>query len=158
MKHRIKQQASSAKETLYDDLIHMLDLLLWMGDGDYELQTYNQQVDGEGKLLHASGSLSFGTSTGTYSMVRLAGVDLEKLELHGSGRSVEVTNMETAIMYEKGAEPRIRAFGSWDTILYRRGFAGCVDHFLQSLDAPQSCSIRADLVLPTHELVERLSL
>lgn len=157
VKHRIKQQGHSAKETLYDDLIHMLDLLLWLGGGSYEVSAYNQHVDEAGKLLHASGTLSFGSSLGTYSMVRLAGVDLEKVELHGSGRSVEVTNLESAVFYEKGAAPRVRTFGSWDTVLERRGFASVVQHFLDSLANPNACTIRGDLVLESHRLVERLS-
>ncbi|MFD0697941.1 Gfo/Idh/MocA family protein [Paenibacillus sp. GCM10027628] len=158
VKHRIKQQGHSAKETLHDDLIHMLDLLLWLGESPYDVKTFHQQLDREGKLLHASGTLGFGDAIGTYSMVRLAGADLEKVELHGSGRSVEITNLESALFYEKGAMPRQRAFGSWDTVLERRGFAGVVQHFLDSLKDPEGCSIRADLVLDSHQLVERLSL
>lgn len=157
VKHRIKQQNCSAKETLYDDLIHMLDLLLWLGEGPYDVKACGQQQDHEGRLLHASGTLGFGKAIGTYSMVRLAGVDLEKVELHGSGRSVEVTNLETAVMYEKGEMPRVRTFGSWDTVLERRGFAGGVQHFLDSLGNPEACRIRADLVLDSHQLVERVS-
>jgi virulence factor len=156
IKHRTKQQASSASKTYYDDLIHMLDLLVWLGEESYEICSHAQQADKEGKLLHASGSLSFGASVGTFSMVRLSGVDLEKLELHGSGRSAEVTNLESAVFYEKGAMPQIHSFGSWETILERRGFAGAVDHFLQSLNKPDTCSIRADLVLESHRLVEKL--
>ncbi|MDD9266412.1 Gfo/Idh/MocA family protein [Paenibacillus sp. GCM10023248] len=157
VKHRIKQQGHSAKETLYDDLIHMLDVLLWLGETPYEVAVRHQQVDPEGRLLHASGTLAFDSSMGTYSMVRLAGVDLEKVELHGSGRSVEVTNLETAVFYEQGAAPRVQTFGSWDTVLERRGFAGVVQHFLDSIDNPNACTIRGDLVLPSHQLVERLS-
>ncbi|MEW9699818.1 Gfo/Idh/MocA family protein [Paenibacillus sp. SI8] len=157
VKHRIKQQGHSAKETLYDDLIHMLDLLIWLGDNPYEIRGYQQQVDETGRLLHASGTLGFGSSVGTYSMVRLAGVDLEKVELHGNGRSVEVTNLESAVFYEKGAAPRVRTFGSWDTVLERRGFAGVVQHFIDHMNNPHACTIRADLVLDSHQLVERLS-
>lgn len=156
VKHRIKQQSHSAKKTFYDDLIHMLDLLVWLGDGSYEVSSHQKHVDGEGKLLHASGSLAFGTATGTYSMVRLAGVDLEKLELHGSGRSVEVVNLESAVFYEKGRAPQLRSFGGWDTVLKRRGFEGVVNHFVQSLDTPSECEIHADRVLETHRLVEKL--
>ncbi|NEW07245.1 Gfo/Idh/MocA family oxidoreductase [Paenibacillus sp. SYP-B3998] len=158
VKHRTKQQGHSAKETLYDDLIHMLDLLIWLGEVPYEVKTYNQHADSEGKLLHASGTLDFGSAVGTYSMVRRAGFDMEKVELHGSGRSVEITNLEHAVFYEKGAAPSFRSFGSWDTVLERRGFASVVEHFLTSLGSPDSCSIRADRVLDSHQLVERLSI
>jgi virulence factor len=157
VKHRTKLQGHSAKETLYDDLIHMLDTLLWLGESSYEVRASHQQVDDSGKLLHASGTLGFGSAIGSYSMVRLAGVDLEKVELHGSGRSVEVTNLESAVFYDKNTAPRLRTFGSWDTVLERRGFAGVVQHFLDSLDNPNACGIRGDLVLASHELVEKLS-
>lgn len=155
-KHRTRLQTTSAKVTLYDDLIHMLDLLIWLGGTAYDRATHFQKVDDAGRLLHASGSLSFNSFVGTYSMVRQSGFDLEKLELHGNGRTVEVTNLESANFYEKGALPQWKSFGSWENILYRRGFAGVVEHFLQCLDDPQECSIRADLVLETHKLVEKL--
>jgi len=155
-KHRTSRQSCSATLTLYDDLIHMLDLLIWLGGPSYARGIHLQNVDEAGRLLHASGSLSFNTSVGTYSMVRQSGFNLEKFEVHGNGRSVEVTNLESANFYEKGALPQLKTFGSWETTLYRRGFVGVVEHFLQCLDSPQECSIRADLVLETHQLVEKL--
>jgi virulence factor len=81
-----------------------------------------------------------------------------KLELHGSGRSVEVVNLEHAVQYDKLHGERLFHFGSWDDILYRRGFVGVVDHFLQALDDPGLCQIRADQVMLSHELVEQLLL
>lgn len=155
-KHRTHQQTYSAKLTLYDDLIHILDLLLWLGGSEYQLSTHIQKNDIAGKLLSATGALSFEPAVGVYSMVRQAGFDLEKVEMHGHGRSAEVVNMETGTFYEKGAPPRLQSFGGWDTILYRRGFTGSVEHFLHCLSVPQQCTIRADLVLESHTLVERL--
>ncbi|MFC5651111.1 Gfo/Idh/MocA family protein [Paenibacillus solisilvae] len=155
-KHRIKQQNQGAKQTYYDDLIHMLDLLLWLGGTDYRVTANELKADDVGKMLYASGSLRFGAATGVYSMARSAGTDLEKLELHGGGRSAEVVNLETGSLYAKDSLPQNLTFGSWDTILQRRGFAGAVDHFLASLSSPETCTIRADLVLDTHFLVEKL--
>jgi virulence factor len=157
-KHRTKLQKHSAKHTLYDDLIHMLDLLVWLNDGQFELQGYRQKTESQGKLLHASGSLRLGDASGYFSMDRNAGVDLEKLELHGGGRSAEVVNLEHAVFYDAKNGERVQHFGSWDDILYRRGFVGVVDHFLQSLDDHTLCQIRADQVMPSHELVEQLLL
>lgn len=164
LKHRIKLQKHDAKSTLYDDLIHMLDMLLWLGGDDYELVGRTMRTDSTGKLLHAGGMLAFASggiagegATGTYGMIRMAGVDLEKLELHGNGRSAEVVNMEQAWLYRQRSNPQLRSFGSWDTILARRGFAGAVDHFLACVSTPEYCKIRADLVLPVHRLVERLA-
>ncbi|WP_134754564.1 Gfo/Idh/MocA family protein [Paenibacillus athensensis] len=156
VKHRVKQQSTTAKTTLYDDLIHMLDLLQWLSEAPCELRAADVRADREGRLLHASGSVAMGAANGSFSMARLSGVDLEKLELHGGGRAVEVTNLESAVFYEKDRAPRIRTFGNWDTVLQRRGFAGIVDHVLSCLGRPEQCSVRADLVLESHRLVERL--
>jgi virulence factor len=171
-KHRVRQQEASARVTVYDDLIHMLDLLLWLRNGnggaEAEITAAALAADEAGRMLSASGCLSLrqGGSEGggqratesaaaSYSMVRLAGRDLEKLELHGGGRSAEVVNMETAHWSAAGSLPLTRTFGSWETVLERRGFAGVVKHFLECLDDPAACSVRADRVLASHLLAER---
>jgi virulence factor len=157
IKHRTKLQAASSRETVHDDLIHMLDLLLWLCGGDYELLQGSLKADGEGRLLQASGLLDWKSgASGMYSMVRDAGADLEKLELHGNGRSVEVTDMERATLYELGALPRTQNFGSWDTVLERRGFSGAAGHFLDTIRTPELCGISASAVLPSHELAAKL--
>ncbi|MBW4081867.1 Gfo/Idh/MocA family protein [Paenibacillus sp. S150] len=157
-KHRTKLQSGSSRETVHDDLIHMLDLLLWLCGGDAELLHGNLKSDNAGQLLQASGMLGWDQgATGMYSMVRDAGADLEKLELHGNGRSVEVVDMERATLYEKGTLPRAQSFGSWDTLLERRGFSGVVNHFLNSMDTPEQCGISASAVMASHELAAQLA-
>ncbi|QGQ98107.1 gfo/Idh/MocA family oxidoreductase [Paenibacillus psychroresistens] len=157
-KHRTKLQKHSSKHTLYDDLIHMLDLQVYLNNGIFDVETYKQKSDEQDRLLHASGVLSLGEASGFFSMDRNAGGDLEKLELHGNGRTIEVTNMEHAVLYDKIQGERVISFGSWDDILYRRGFVGVVEHFLQAIEDPSGCQIRADQVLSSHDLVEQLLL
>ncbi|NUU62541.1 Gfo/Idh/MocA family protein [Paenibacillus agri] len=158
VKHRTELQSGSSRETVYDDLIHMLDLLLWLCGNDYELLRSMLQSNKEGQLLQSSGLLGWSSgASGMFSMIRDAGTDLEKLELHGNGRSAEVVNLETAVLYEKGGLPRSQGFGSWDTILQRRGFSGAVDDFLSHIDSPEQCGIAAAAVLASHKLAEELS-
>jgi virulence factor len=156
VKHRTGLQQRPARETVYDDLIHMLDLLLWLGGDSYELLQASVDQDSERRMTRAFGTLRLGETAGMFSMDRLAGVDFERVELHGSGRSAEITQMEQAVLYERGRLPQTIGFGSWDTILQRRGFAAAVDHFLDSIAVPEQCGIRAGLVLEAHELAERL--
>lgn len=158
VKHRTKLQSGSSRETVHDDLIHMLDLLLWLCGGDHEPLHSSLQADQEGRLLKSSGMLGWNNgATGIFSMVRDAGADLEKLELHGNGRSVEVADMEQATLYEKGSLPRSQRFGSWDTVLERRGFSGVVSHFLNHMNTPEKCGISASAVLPSHRLAAKLA-
>ncbi|SET59370.1 Gfo/Idh/MocA family protein [Paenibacillus sp. NFR01] len=158
VKHRTRTQSATSRETVFDDLIHMLDLLLWLCGNDYDLLKHSLYADTEGRLLRAAGMVGWsGGVSGVYSMVRDAGADLEKLELHGNGRSVEVADMERAVLYEKGALPRTQSFGSWDTVLERRGFSGVVGHFLNTLDTPELCQVSAAAVLPSHRLAAALA-
>ncbi|MDR0269245.1 Gfo/Idh/MocA family oxidoreductase [Paenibacillus sp.] len=157
-KHRTSQQSSSSRETVFDDLIHMLDLLQWLGGDSWKPVQQQLEKNKEGRMLQASGVIDFGNSRyANYGMVRQSGTDLEKLELHGGGRSVEVANLEQAVLYEKGKPPVTKTFGSWDTILERRGFAGAVNHFLECIPDPERCTIRADLVMGSHELAARIA-
>ncbi|WP_152393686.1 Gfo/Idh/MocA family protein [Paenibacillus guangzhouensis] len=156
-KHRTRMQSHDAKMTVYDDLIHILDMMLWLGGEKYKLGTKSLYTNDEGQMLRASGMLHYDHADAAYSMVRLAGADLEKLELHGHGRSAEITNMEQAMFAQKGKAPTHHTFGSWDTVLRRRGFEGIVYHFLSSLKRPEQCSVRADQVLESHRLAEQIS-
>ncbi|GGN95645.1 Gfo/Idh/MocA family protein [Saccharibacillus kuerlensis] len=157
VKHRTRMQHRSARETVYDDLIHMLDLLLWLGKGDIRSLSGGIEADEQGRMRQAFGSLRLGGGIGSYSMVRSAGRDFERLELHGSGRSAVVEDLERALWTEDGGRPQESGFGSWDTVLKRRGFEGVVQHVLDTLDEPERCTVRADRVLDSHELAERAS-
>lgn len=155
VKHRTAAQPRSARDTVYDDLIHMLDLLLWLGGEQGGLLTGGVETDGQGRMRHAFGSLPLAGGLGSYGMVRSAGRDFERLELHGSGRSAVVEDLERATWTDSGGYPQERGFGSWDTVLKRRGFEGVVQHVLDTLHEPQRCAVRADALLGSHELAER---
>ncbi|MNV85908.1 hypothetical protein D3C71_1798940 [compost metagenome] len=66
-------------------------------------------------------------------------------------------DLDKAILYEKDALPHIQGFGSWDTILDRRGFSGVVNNFLSNINTPELCSIAASAVLPSHMLAAQLA-
>ncbi len=144
-----------ARDTVYDDLIHMLDLLHWLGDGDSRISSNELDTDPQGRMLQAFGTLRLGGGLGSYGMVRSAGRDYECLELHGSGRTAIVEDLERAFFAELGGRPQEQGYGSWDTVLRRRGFEGVVQHVLDTLDQPEQCTVRADRVLDSHELAER---
>lgn len=156
-KHRTGIQDRPAAETIYDDLIHMLDLMMWYSDHNVELLHQWIRKNDLDRLLHATGTAKLGrTAYGRFDMVREAGADLEEVELHGGGRSVEVVNMDTISYMEQGSLETKETFGSWDTVLARRGFSGAVDHFLACLDSPDDCLISASHVMDSHELAEQL--
>ncbi|TYP70738.1 Gfo/Idh/MocA family protein [Paenibacillus methanolicus] len=162
-KNRTKPQKRSVKETLYDDAIHGIDLAMWLcgdGEADPELAAASVAADGDGYLRSVFGMLqsTAGRScAGAFSMDRAAGADAERVELHGGGRTAIVEDLERAVLYGAAEGSRTLAFGGWDSHLKRRGFEGVVQHTLDSLADPSRCAIRADKVLGSHYMVERLA-
>jgi virulence factor len=153
-KSRTASQRAPARQTVYDDLIHMIDTLVWVG-GSAETLHYAQRLDDAGRLVTATGTLSLGEAMAQFWMQRGSGGNGESLELHGGGRYARITGLERGVLGEEGAE-YTREPGGWDSVAHRRGFAGMIDHVLESLAEPGACEIRAEAVLPTHRLCEQL--
>lgn len=154
-KNRTAPQQTSARESVYDDLIHVVDALVWLGDGKVEPLHYTQRTDDAGRLITAAGTLRLGRATAQFGMQRASGINIESLELHGGGRYARVVGLERGV-FGVGEEQYMREPGSWDTVAYRRGFAGMVDHVLENLEDPASCEVDADAILPSHRLCEQL--
>ncbi|MFL6078165.1 MAG: Gfo/Idh/MocA family protein [Mycobacteriales bacterium] len=158
-KHRPAVDPAPAAHTVHDDLIHLVDLLVWLLGPDAELAGYVQRTDPDGRLRLAAGTLTAGDATGQFAMHRPAGADRESLVLSGpdgdGGRQAEVTDLERAVL-AGGGERRERGFGGWEGIVTRRGFAGAIEHVLGTLADPEGCVLSAERTLPTHRLTGRL--
>ncbi len=153
-KSRTASQRAPARETVYDDLIHVVDTLAWLG-GSAQTMHYAQHLDDTGGLVTATGTLCLGKATAQFWMQRNSGGNGESLELHGGGRYARITGLEHGVLGEEGME-RTREPGGWDSVAYRRGFTWMIDHVLESLVEPGACEVRAEAVLPTHRLCEQL--
>jgi virulence factor len=153
-KSRTASQRAPARQTVYDDLIHVVDTLAWLG-GSAETLHYAQRLDDAGRLVTATGTLSLGEAMAQFWMQRGSGGNGESLELHGGGRYARITGLERGVLGEEGKE-LTREPGGWDSVAHRRGFAGMIDHVLESLAEPGTCEVRAEAVLPTHRLCEGL--
>ena len=154
-KHRAVAPVQTVREAVFDDLIHVLDTLVWLLGPQTGLSAGEAGVDAERGFRLALGLVRSPGATGSYAMVRSVGADTERLTVHAAGRSAEVVDLEHATL--DGPEGRrVVAFGSWDTVIERRGFAGLVQHVLDTADAPMRCDISAAQVLPTHRLAEAI--
>lgn len=155
-KNRTTSSRAPVRETVYDDLIHLVDTLVWLG-GPAELGYYTQRIDDTAQLTTASGMLFLQEAVAQFWMQRTSGGSGESLELHGGGRSTSITGLERGVFVAEGTE-YTRQPGSWDSVAYKRGFVWMIDHVLKSLVDPGACEIGAKVVLPTHQLCEQLLL
>ncbi|RJQ76771.1 gfo/Idh/MocA family oxidoreductase [Pseudonocardiaceae bacterium YIM PH 21723] len=154
LKHRPSPIEGSLREIVYDDLIHLIDLLAWLGGDGTELDAGTLHTDSAGRLTLAAGQVRLPTGTGSFAMHRNAGSDQEYLFLHGAERSAAVENLEILRFPDLGAEPETPVPS--ESPAHRRGFAPLIDHVLATYRNPSACQVRADLTLTSHRLAEDL--
>jgi len=157
-KHRPALEDAPARHTVYDDAIHLLDTAVWLlggADGEFERESLVLRTDAHGRMLLGAAMLGAGGANGALAMHRGSGADLERLELHGDGRSAAVTDLERLELRRDGRIQLPPASG-WASVAHRRGFDGLLEHVLDSLGTPESCEVSASRVLPVHRLAERL--
>ncbi len=154
-KHRPSLQDAPARHTVYDDAIHLLDLALWLLGERIEEENLLLRTDAHGRMMTCAALLGSAGRGGTLAMHRRSGADLERLELHGDGRSAAVTDLERLELRRDG-RVQLPPAAPWQSAAHRRGFAPLLDHVLDSLRSPETCEVSASRVLPSHPLAERL--
>lgn len=155
-KHRRVAQDQPSRDTAYGDLIHAVDLALWLSGGrSSDLSSGRIRSDPSGRLEVSSGSITASNVVSEFAMSRDTGIDFESLLLAGGNRSALVTNLEQ-VQLESWDQSSLKTFGAWDSINYRRGFVALIDHVFSSLSAPEACIVAAAATLEAHRTVERL--
>ncbi len=157
-KHRAAVHEQDARTAVFDDLIHLLDLLTWLSDAELDLTDAQLQVDAEGRFLLAVGGTRPAGRTGPlgrFAMCRTAGADTEAITLHGHGRSAQLMGLEHGHLQDHTGT---RTIGSdpWEPVATRRGFTGLLDDVLAGLQNPAGCRVAATRVLGAHRLAEQV--
>lgn len=150
-KNRVNQ-GEEVRTFIFDDFIHVVDTLRFLSPGmpeDIRVTGYKK----DGILQQAVVEWSGPRFTAIGVMNRDSGKTEEKLELIASGNKWQVNDLGESIHYCNGEEKRSR-FGDWESILFRRGFAQIIDHFLSVIDQGLPSSSTAEDSLLSHELCE----
>jgi len=157
-KHRAAVHEQDARTAVFDDLIHLLDLLTWFSDAELDLTDAQLQVDAEGRFLLAVGGTRPAGRTGPlgrFAMCRTAGADTEEIALHGHGRSAHLMGLESGHLQDHTGT-RIIGTAPWEPVATRRGFTGLLDAVLAGVQDPAGCSVAATRVLGAHRLAEQV--
>ena len=157
-KHRGTVHGQGVRAAVFDDLIHLLDLLAWWTGPDLQLTDVQVQVDSRDRFVLAVGGTGPAGPRGPlgrFAMCRTAGGDVEEVALHGHGRSAHLTGLELGHLQDQSGTRTISS-GPWEPVATRRGFTGLLDHVLAGLPDPAACSVAAGQVLAAHRLAEQV--
>ncbi|MEV6285972.1 Gfo/Idh/MocA family oxidoreductase [Kribbella sp. NPDC051770] len=155
-KHRMSRLRSSPIETVYNDLIHAIDLACWAGSIPPDAIVQGSGIVDGNKLRSMTALVSALGYHAQVAMTREAGNDTERFFLAGSNTSATVFDLDSVVVQQDGVTTQ-RRFGGWDNVLLRRGFVGIVNHVLESLTSPGECHVSATAVLQTHRVAAQIA-
>lgn len=139
---------------IFDDFVHVVDTLRFLIPEDIE----NMNINGlkkSGKLYSVTLMLTGRNYTAIGIMNRDSGITEESVELISPGNKWVVRNMVEMTHY-KGGEERKEKFGDWDSTLYKRGFSGVTQEFLDAVSNNRMPSPSPQDSLITHKICEEI--
>ncbi|MEX2784965.1 Gfo/Idh/MocA family protein [Streptococcus sp. H49] len=116
---------------LFDLFIHPLDTVLFLMD-QQPVSGYFSCKKQDDKLIQVKVILESKAEFAEASMNLQAGSRKENIEIQCPQGTYSLVNLTELSIYQ-GDEIYSKAFGSWASTLYKRGFEGAVDSFLQVL-------------------------
>ncbi|WP_329571064.1 Gfo/Idh/MocA family protein [Kitasatospora sp. NBC_01266] len=139
----------AARTLVYDDFIHVVDLLRFLVPGEIE-QVDVRARSRAGLVEHLVLTLAGDGFTALGIMNRMSGSTEEVLEVSGGDSKRAVVNLAEVIDHR--GQPTVRRRGDWVPVAQQRGIEQVVLAFLDAVRAGRT--IDAHDALRTHELCE----
>ncbi|XCY67441.1 Gfo/Idh/MocA family oxidoreductase [Streptococcus iniae] len=139
---------------LFDFFIHPLDTALFLSDekplrGRFRYHLENQL------LSHVSVSLETASSQIIVGMNLQSGSRREVMEVQTPEATGHLENLDELTIY-KGTDKEVKAFGSWDTTLYKRGFETVINSFLEAVKSGVN-PVNVESSLMSHWLCHQIA-
>ena len=139
---------------IFDDFIHVIDSLLFLGKGTIEnLQVFSivknellESIQGQGKQ---NGTLLSG------AMNRVSGITEERVEYYSEGNKWQIEELVSGTHFKDEKQTPI-GFNNWDRTLYKRGFEDLIEDWLLALQEDTFNANRVEDIRETHRLCEMI--
>ena len=144
--------ADEIRQMIFDDFIHVVDTLRFMGEGSTEVIDIHSITEDD--LMHRVNILLRSGESNLYGIMnRNNGITEEKLEITGFKEKRVVNEITEMEIYNNG-EKKVTKTGGWNPMLYNRGFEDMISEFLYILRNDLSTKRLAKDFLETHRICE----
>ena len=152
-KNRVAQPGP-ARTFLFDDFIHVVDGLCFLGgpprDG-FSVHTHS----GKQGLANVQVRWRHGDCLLTGGMNRDSGRTEERIELYTPGHTWRVRELDTGTHFTNDQVAEL-GFGNWTPTLEKRGFVAMLDDWIRTVRTGSQPKGYLDGVLETHRICERI--
>lgn len=155
-KHRADSVGpNSARFTLLDDYLHVIDTALWLGGDAGSLLSGCLRTNEVGELVYAEHHFECGVTQVTTSMHRRAGSQRESVQAVTDGAVYQLNDMRQWLREDPQGVLEQPAPG-WQTTLAQRGFDGAIRHFLASVSNQTLPETAGEQAIAAQRVIERL--
>ncbi|WP_186370087.1 Gfo/Idh/MocA family protein [Yersinia bercovieri] len=144
---------NSARFTLLDDYLHVVDTALWLAGESATLTSGRVQTNAQGQMLYAEHHFDAGDCLITTSMHRDAGTQRESVQAISSGRCYQINDMRQWQQESDGQVISLPAPG-WQTTLEQRGFVGAVRHFIDAVSHQTAPQLSGEEAIYAQRMIE----
>lgn len=147
-------QPGDPRVFVFDDFIHVVDSLLFLGRGavtDLHVRSFQEGGQLQGIQVHwqQGGTLVSG------SMNRISGYTQELVEYYTPGNTWLINDFTSCSHFSSERHEVLNA-ASWDSALYKKGFYHMIDDWLEALSAQEFNMDRVEDIRATHHLCEEI--
>lgn len=145
---------TSPRIFIFDDFIHLVDSLLFLGKGAIEnLQVFSKVKNGLLESIQVQWEQSGTLLSG--SMNRVSGTTEELVEYYSEGNKWKIEELAFGTHFANNTSKPIRR-NNWDSNLYIRGFVDLIEDWLFSLQEDAFNINRIQDIRETHHLCEMI--
>lgn len=155
-KHRVDNIGPhSARFTLLDDYLHVVDTALWLAGESASLQGGVVRTNEAGHLCFTEHVFTTPTSQIVTSMHRRAGSQRESVQVIDDGIIHHVDNLHDGWQEHAGCMTRAPV-PSWQSVLEQRGFVGAIQHFVTALEQDVAPETAGEQAVMAQRMIESM--
>jgi len=146
--------AGNPRIFIFDDFIHVIDSLRFLGTGSIHNINVVSRVKNE-KLENIQVQWQQGETLLMGGMNRISGITEERIEYFTKGNKWEINNLDSGTHFTKGEE-NILKFDNWESTLHKRGFVNMIEDWINVLQERTYDPEAIEDIWETHQLCETI--
>lgn len=139
---------------IFDDFIHVIDSLRFLGKGPIRNINVVSRVKDE-KLENIQVQWQQGETLLLGGMNRISGITEEKIDFFSVGNKWVINNLNSGTHFTKEEENTLK-FGDWESTLYKRGFVNMIEDWINVLEERSYNPESIEDIWETHHLCETI--
>lgn len=146
--------AGNPRIFIFDDFIHVIDSLRFLGKGPIRNINVVSRVKDE-KLENIQVQWQQGETLLFGGMNRISGITEEKIDFFSVGNKWVINNLNSGTHFTKEEENTLK-FDDWESTLYKRGFVNMIEDWINVLEERSYNPESIEDIWETHQLCETI--